>query len=271
MNGTNQHNLFTYHAVVDPSIDAAIPPEQPQYSPGAASTSMTLAGPVTSVKRSPTPDENGLNNSTFVSPMPWSSSRLSASAISLPQPAFAPTDSPRPFTADASLSKTHQHIIQPLPPTLTVPAPVAYSMSQSSVSIPSFYHPANSPRLDLPRNSPIQYDRELATPTTVHSRQSSTDISVGPSAIVYETQLPEYWSARPEAHDLASSLSHARTDLPIESADQGSSQGGNHGNNGSLDPLDGKRDAGQQSRMGIMTVPGKKDTKVLRKKSLRRI
>ncbi|EXJ82847.1 hypothetical protein A1O3_06662 [Capronia epimyces CBS 606.96] len=263
-NGTNQLSPSSYHATVG-SISGRSPLfEQPLRNSPTPANSMSLAIPVSPAKPSPTLAGEQFNHSAVMKPRPWASDRLSASATSLPQPAPSPTVPSRPFTADASLSRDHPYLIAPSAvPTLTVPKPVVYGTSKPGTSETySHYNQPNLSQLDLSRESIVLSGRDSISAAISDShlaKQPPANISVEPNLIVYDTQLPEYWSQRPGMPDLASSLNINGSTAMHSREHAGLSEGIRN------------EDGEEQNRLGIMTVPGKKKSKVLRKKSLRRM
>jgi hypothetical protein len=89
------------------------------------------------------------------------------------------------------------------------------------------------------------------------SRKSSS--SIGPSGVVYESQLPDYWSSRTDLQDLSSTLG-VKGSEPRASFNSTRRNGNNAEDEGERDNI-----------IGVVTVPGKNNTRVLRKKSLRRL
>lgn len=261
--GTNKFNFSSYQAPIDLPIDQPSLTAHPQSKPSTASKSMTLAVPVASVKRSPTLSLDQLKYSPPLTSIPWVSNRLNASAASLFRRTPSPTNQSRPFTADAALFQERHHLVEPLPlPTVAAPTPVTHSKSRSNPGAAySVYHQHHLSQLDLSRDSSSLVGMDTTTPTTPHSRKSSSAISIGPSGVFYDTQLPDHWSLRPDMQDLASSLTFNQSN----STDPGGHlEGRNHDGSGNGDEQ-------PQNRLGILTVPGKKNSKVLRKKSLGRI
>ncbi|KAK5447801.1 hypothetical protein LTS15_009300 [Exophiala xenobiotica] len=158
---------------------------------------------------------------------------------------------PRPRTADAATSRrsdllaTRQH---PGPtPAIPAPKPVVYpalnSISGSRQPQPSLYrHPSKS-------------QPDLTTTPQRDSGTPSPQTSKSPSGIVYDSQVSIPWPTRLDVQDLSSTL-HDYDDH------KGAS---NHADR--IHTHSGER----ESIMGIVTVPGKRDTRVLRKKSLKRL
>ncbi|KAL2436346.1 hypothetical protein ABEF95_008717 [Exophiala dermatitidis] len=253
--GVNQFHLPLYHTL-GRLENRASAVESAQYSP------LTLTIPVAAAQSTPVLAEAHLDSPSPVTSKPWSSNMLSASYTTLPATASFPTNSPRPHTADAATFRQYPYLQQP-PPIPTSRAPTYHRRGTSWLSSeegPTFYRQSNSSHQDLSRHSPIQSaTKGTATPGSHHSRQSSANLSMEHSGIiVYETQLPDYWSTRPDMQDLAASLNFnsCETDGPAR----------NDSTPGGLQDTDGK----QRSKVGVVTVPGKKNSKVLRKKSLSR-
>ncbi|KAK7892363.1 hypothetical protein LTR67_007459 [Exophiala xenobiotica] len=149
---------------------------------------------------------------------------------------------PRPRTADTATSRrsdlleTRQHSV----PTPAIPAP-------KPVVYPAFNSISGSrqPQPSLSVVYTAQSDSGTPSPQTPKS----------PSGIVYDSQVSIPWPTRLDVQDLSSTL-HDYDDH------KGTS---NHADR--IHTHSGER----ESIMGIVTVPGKRDTRVLRKKSLKRL
>ncbi|EXJ67925.1 uncharacterized protein A1O5_09272, partial [Cladophialophora psammophila CBS 110553] len=191
----------------------------------------------------------------------------------------------RPTSSNLLPSPNRQHKLNASPPTasrLLEPKPLPYPMPPSvtrssladvrSQGSNSFYRQMNQsqanlshPRQDGKTNSP-------ATSTTNLARMSVS--SIGPSGIIYETQVPrlhtstDYWSTRMDLHDISS---HGQT----SSAPRSGHSSRNPSTDQTLRPPnsspDQHREQERENVMGIVTVPGKNNQKVLRKKSLKRM
>ncbi|KAK5221011.1 hypothetical protein LTS03_000396 [Exophiala xenobiotica] len=161
---------------------------------------------------------------------------------------------PRPLTADTATSRrsdllaTRQHSVPT--PAIPVPRPVVYpafnSISGSRQPQPSLYrHPSKSQP-----NLPTTHTRSVVYTAQSDSGTPSPQTPKSPSGIVYDSQVSIPWPTRLDVQDLSSTL-HDYDDH------KGAS---NH-----ADRIE------RESIMGIVTVPGKRDTRVLRKKSLKRL
>ena len=176
---------------------------------------------------------------------------------------------PRPKTAGASTSSTSrsqpqnqsQNSTPPkLPKALAFPKPVAQttSMRQEALQNSSMYRQKNQSTPNLSKRSSTASQREGARPSTSKSASRKSSMSIGPSGVVYESQLPDYWSSRTDLQDLRSTLGVIGSD----------SRASFNSTRRSLKSVgdDGERD----NIIGVVTVPGK-NNRVLRKKSLRKL
>ncbi|EXJ57334.1 hypothetical protein A1O7_07681, partial [Cladophialophora yegresii CBS 114405] len=189
-------------------------------------------------------------------------------------PRSRPTSSRQPKRHDAL---TDQVSGPSLPKAVAHPiTPTAYRLNLPEFSSPistSFYRQPNPSRLDVSHSRANSNLTSLSVSTTHSPRKSSS--SIGPSGIYYETQVPrtrdgaDYWSARVGLDDVPYSaqrksssgtprLGHSRK----PSTDQ---------QRQSRYSRDGPGEDVQENRIGIMTVPGKHNSRVLRKKSLKRV
>lgn len=200
--------------------------------------------------------------------------RLSASAASYSRKA-GDFDSqsplpPRPKTAGATTTRSRrnqsQDETQPfatpkVPKTLTVPKPVMQTTSRW----PEAAYPASVPRQmnqsqpNLSKRSSTASQRDSMKAANSKSASRKSTSSIGPSGIVYESQLPDYWSSRTDLQDLSSTLG-------VKGYDSRASFNSTRRNGNNAED-EGERD----NIIGVVTVPGKNNTRVLRKKSLRRL
>lgn len=238
----------SYQAAINPSDNTPLP-GQAQPNPRR---SMTLAVPSSRspvIQRTPSSPTPQLNRDA---------NRLSASAALTASMTQAPSlkNPPRPHTADAASSRhfVSQGYIDPVP-SLPLPKPVIYVNSilprTNGATVNPLYGQSNQPQMDLSRPSSTRSFRDSGAPPPP---PKTSHTSVDPSGINYDTQLPNYWSTTFNLMDVGSSLDTS----------------GNTSRGDNVDPLDNDGEGHTQSVMGILTVPGKKNSKVLRKKSLRR-
>ncbi|KIW65952.1 hypothetical protein PV04_08165 [Phialophora macrospora] len=243
----------SYHSAINPLDNTPLPGQMPQANPSAARESMTLAVP---------------------SPRSRPTTQWPNSSHDPPKPSL--------LMSTSSMQPRRHDILMNQAPSLSLPKPVALSTppTASRLTLPdfsspisdSFYRQPNSSRLDLSQ-SPWAGSSPSPSASTTHSRKSSS--SIGPSGIFYETHVPptynvaEYWTPPVDSHDFPPSAQRNSS---------GSTRRSGHYRNPSTDqrrrsrpPRDEERGAVQENRIGIMTVPGKHNTKVLRKKSLRRV
>ncbi|RVX67732.1 hypothetical protein B0A52_07855 [Exophiala mesophila] len=178
----------------------------------------------------------------------------------------SPSEPVRPKTADAAHTRS-SHGPQKLSkrrstsrhPSITVPKPIAYTSFQPSVvPSPSYRQPTNNHTEVTERRSLV--DRRGST-QTIDSRteKRKSTASIGPSGIVYESQIPDYWLSRANLHD---------PETPLTSRAQNQK-------NSFLDNLPHETPVvsseERENAIGVLTVPGKHNSRVLRKKSLRKM
>ncbi|KIW94063.1 uncharacterized protein Z519_05379 [Cladophialophora bantiana CBS 173.52] len=252
-NGPNMSPLprSSYHSAINPLDSTPLAGQSPQPSPAIPREQMTLTVPAATTR--------------------------SKTSLSRQQD--------HPSSSNLIPSSNRQHELNPSPPTasrLLEPKPLPYPMPPSATHSSladvrsqvssSFYRQMNQsqanlshPRQDSKTNSP-------ATSTTNLSRMSVS--SIGPSGIIYETQVPrlhhstDYWSTRLDIHDVSS---HERN----SSAPRSGHSSRNSSTDQTLRPQNSSpgqyREQERENVMGILTVPGKNNQKVLRKKSLKRM
>jgi hypothetical protein len=249
----SSQNRSSYHSAINPLDNTPLPGQMPQPSPSPPRKSMTLAVP--SPRSRPTTQ--------------WPSS---------------PHDPPPPSHLTSATSRQPRHDIPTnQAPSLSLPKPVALSISTtpSRLTLPdfsspisnSFYRQPNSSRLDLSQ-SPKAGNLPSPSASTTHSSRKSSS-SIGPSGVFYETQVPrtynvaDYWTPRVDSHNASNSAQRNSSSSARRSG---------HYRNPSTDQRrlsrpsrDEERGEVPENRIGIMTVPGKHNTKVLRKKSLGRM
>lgn len=187
-----------------------------------------------------------------------------------------------PRAPSHSLSSSNRRPTQPEPitdatPRVSYPKPAALptSYSSSQLTLPdfssspitnSFYRQPNPSRHDLSHSRKPSNTSTPSGSATNLSRKSSS--SNEPSGIFYGSQVPishaqaDYWSSRTDIHDFSSPQRKSSSGTPRS-----------HSRNRSTDQprqyLPEESGQVQENRMGILTVPGKHNTKVLRKKSLK--
>ncbi|KEF60763.1 uncharacterized protein A1O9_02324, partial [Exophiala aquamarina CBS 119918] len=249
----------------------------------ARPSSTALREPVTmtTAKSQPAPSnisvplgQSGSSLTSFlIGPTDCDSHRLSASAASY---AHRPGDlgqspiPPRPKTAGAATSTSRRNLSQDdtrnfstprRPTTLAVPKPVMQATNRRGEPPhpSSMYQQANQSQPNLSKRSSTASQRESAKPSNSKSGSRKSSISIGTSGIVYESQLPDYWTSRTDLQDLSSTL-RVRGSEPRASFNSARRNGSNSEDEGERDNI-----------IGIVTVPGKNNNRVLRKKSLRRL
>ncbi|OCT47017.1 hypothetical protein CLCR_02420 [Cladophialophora carrionii] len=251
-NVSSQHRS-SYHSAINPLDNTPLQERMPQPSPTTPRKSANLAIP-SPRNRPPTQLPSPSHDSSTPSHLRSTSGRQSRRYDALPDQASGP-----------SLPKAVAHPI----------TPTAFRLNLPEFSSPisnSFYRQPNPSRLDVSHSRADSNVTSLSASTTHSPRKSSS--SVGPSGVFYETQVPrtrngaDYWSARVDSDDVP------------PAAQRESSSGvprSGHSRNPSTDQhrqsrysRDEQRGEVQENRIGIMTVPGKHNTRVLRKKSLRR-
>jgi len=165
---------------------------------------------------------------------------------------------PRPRTADAATSRrfdllpTRQHAV--LTPDIPAPKPVVYPAFNSISGRqpqPFLYRQPSKSQPDLTTRRSVVYTARGDNGTPSPSTPNSTS-AVGPSGVVYDSQVSSYWPTPLDVQDLSSTLGYDDY------------KGSNHADRTT-------RGGERESIMGIVTVPGKHDTRVLRKKSLKRL
>ncbi|KIV79272.1 hypothetical protein PV11_06840 [Exophiala sideris] len=181
------------------------------------------------------------------------SSRFSASIITI-QP-YGHTPSPttlRPHTADASLYKGGVSDVPPYDvsvPDLAMPQPVIHPSNTSGSEQypqPNLYRQSSKSQPDLSHRISTVSVSEFGSGGSFPSPRKSTS-TIGSSGIVYESQFLD-WSINSDLQKLSFSLDRQTVQQPQHRVHEGE----------------------QENLMGIITVPGKNRTKVLRKKSLGR-
>jgi len=227
---------------------------------------------------SPEPLQSQYNQTSFLlGPTDRDSHRLSGSAISSSRKSgdFAPSQTPpRPKTAGAATSKSRRNPLQDstrtfstqqLPMALAVPKPVMQSTSRRNEAPQpgSLYRQTNQSQPNLSKRSSMASQREGAKPSNSKSGSRKSSVSIGRNGVVYESQLPAYWTSRSDVQDISSTLEVKGTE-PRPSFNNETKR---NGSNTTSTTDDGERD----NIIGVVTVPGKNNTRVLRKKSLRRL
>lgn len=240
----------SHHSAIKPLDNTPLPGLMPQPSP-TTPRSMTLTVPAPAVRSS----------QTFQTPQ--------SETVSPP--------TSTPSRKHMSLSETATERT----PRLSLPRPVASSIAPagSQSNTPeryppnSFYRQPNPSRLNLTHSRMDSTASSNSASTTYLPRQSFA--SFGPTGIFYETQVPQshnrsdYWSSRGDVNDVSPNGNRKSGSVTPRSA---------HSRNVSTDQArrshsSPEQDSGQEqeSRIGVVTVPGKRNTKVLRKKSLKRM
>ncbi|KAJ9610285.1 hypothetical protein H2200_005062 [Cladophialophora chaetospira] len=241
----------SHNPAIDP-LDNTPLPEQIPSSPTTPRKSMTLAAPPP--RSRPT--------STW--PSQQQDPRASSHSLS--------SSRKRPSQREPSSDRTpHLSLPKPiaLPPYSSTPQLNLPDFSSSPITN-SFYRHPNPSRPELSHSRKASNTTAPSASTTNLSRKSSS--SIGPSGIFYDSQVPhshtqtEYWSSRPDLHDIGSEQRKSSNGMPRSG----------HSRDPSTDQSRRSRylaaeDSGQvqENRLGILTVPGKNNTKVLRKKSLK--
>lgn len=272
-------NRSSYLSAIHPLDNTPLPISVIDARP--SSTALRESMTVTTVKSLPAqskisvPPGQTRNNPTsfLIGPTDRASHRLSASATSYsrgPGDLSQPPIPPRPKTAGAATSKsrrnpsldsTRNFSTPQLPTTLAVPRPVMQIPNRRSEAPhpSSMYRQTNQSQPNLSKRSSTASQRESLRPSNSKSGSRKSSISIGPSGVVYESQLPDYWTSRTDLQDLSSTLG-------VKGSEPRASFNGAR-RNGSNTEDEGERD----NIIGVVTVPGKNNTRVLRKKSLRRL
>ncbi|KAK6373578.1 hypothetical protein LTS17_008070 [Exophiala oligosperma] len=261
MISTNSPDLFThspYQAAINPVDSTPIPslaqsgaeaPRRPSYLP--------LATPKPIFSTSQTP-------STFRSsplstpPLAQDADSFSAS-VGYSQPTYqsAYSIAPRPRTADATISRKNgiENLRQSNIPVPDIPAPKSVVYPTPTSMTRSMYQHSSKSQPDLTKRTSMTRGSKRSSGATMLPPTPKSGSTHGPSGILYEPQVPDYWSSsRLDVQDLSSTLRYDRGDRISGQYD---------------DPVvDGRE---RENVLGIVTVPGKHDTRVLRKKSLKRM
>ena len=181
-------NRSSHHSAINPLDSTTLAGQMPQPSPSTPRKSMTLAVP---------PPRSRPKNPHPIQPQ---DPRASDSVRS------------------SSIKQNRDNISSDAAPRLSLPKPVALSMSPAAsrtnlTGVPSprtnsFYRQPNPSRLDLAHSSHNSDSTSPSASSTHLSRKSSS--SIGPSGVFYERQLPrsrsetEYWSSRTDLQDVSS-------------------------------------------------------------------
>ena len=245
MNSPDLFGHSSYQAAINPVDSTPLPglaqsgagtPRRPSYLPMAASKPTFAASQAQSTYRSSPLSTPPLSQDA-------DSFRASAGYSQPYQPAYSIASRPR--TADATISRKYgiENLRRSIVPVPEIPAPksVVYP-ARGTPQVSMYYHSSKS-QPDLTKRTSMTRGSERSSGTTLQP--------TSPSGIVYESQVPDYWSTRLDIQNLSSTLRY--------DGDRISAQ---------YDvPADGER----ENVLGIVTVPGKRDTRVLRKKSLKRM
>ncbi|KIW12531.1 hypothetical protein PV08_09808 [Exophiala spinifera] len=242
MVSTNSADLFgrsSYHAAINPVDSTPL-----QGFPQTAADTPRRPSYVPSAASKPnfsTSQTTSTYRSSPLSTPPLAqdadSFRASASYSQSYQPAYS--IAPRPRTADATISRKNaiENLRQSRVPVPEIPAPkpVVYpTTTTSGYPQVSLYQHSSKSQPDLTKRASM----------TGGSKRSS-------SGIVYDPQVPNYLSTRDDLQDLSSTLRYEGERMPVRN---------DH-------PVVGEG----ENVVGIVTVPGKPDTRVLKKKSLKRL
>lgn len=255
--GVDHQTRSSYQEVYG-RLDTTLLPEQQQQIFCRPQTSPHLSIPFSNTKAatlSPTfpsrrPSPLSLNPQTA-----QQSSRFSASTVTMLPPSRTPSPTTvRPHTADASLyerSASDMRSYDIPVPCLAMPKPVKYSTLNSESqrwTPPSEYRQMSKSQPDLSHGASTVSTSPYGSGAPSPSPRKSTS-SIGPSGIIYDSHILD-WSINSDLQKLSFSLDFER-------------QAGQQ-------PQYRAHEGERESLMGIITVPGKKNSKVLRKKSLGR-
>ena len=250
----SSQNRSSHHTAINPVDNTPLPGQAPQPSPTTPRKSMTLVPP---------PPRS---RPTSQRPSPQQDARSSSQSRS--------TSSKRRSQRDASSSTGSR---------LTVPKPAALPMSSSTPQLilpdfgntpitNSFYRQPNPSRPDVSRSRRVSNTSTPTASTTNLSRKSSS--SIGPSGTFCDTQVPRsqaqagYWSSRTDLHASPSAQRKSSSGTPRSGHSRNPSTDQPRRSRYSTDEENG---GVQENSMGILTVPGKNNQRVLRKKSLKRM
>lgn len=275
--GPKQINRSSYYSAIHPLDNTPLAGQVPEPNPSPTTLGkpmMTLAIPPATApasKRSPTLPKDRPSPPSLIPGSNRDPNQFSTSATITTQRSTHP---PRPSTADAATSSpklsstdsdTH-NIPIPSVPSLPILKPVAYRNSRSgfgdALSSRLVYRYPNQSQLDLTHRESTASRRDSTRTSTSLSMSLKSSVSNGPSGIVYESQIPDFWSTRTDLHDLPSTLGVNGKNSAADSAGTPRI--------GSSDRKSREGDRDGECVMGVMTVPGKNNSKVLRKKSLKR-
>ncbi|KAK5051947.1 hypothetical protein LTR84_002750 [Exophiala bonariae] len=277
-NSPKPPNRSSYFAAIHPvdstPLSRPVPESRPATTSNREPSTSIISRDQPLSSQSPLPYDQGRNNPTsfLLEPIYQDSRRLSGPALTsshyvedikgqLPLP-------PRPKTSGDSASRTprglsqnkNQNLVPPkLPKTLAFPKPVKQTTSRRQ-EVPqnsSMYPQMDQSTSNLSKRASTASQKDSAKPTSKSTSRKSS-MSIGPSGVVYESQLPDYWSSRTDLQDLTSTLDV----IGSESRASFNSTRRSLKNVGA----EGERD----NIIGVVTVPGK-NNRVLRKKSLRNL
>ncbi|KIX03211.1 uncharacterized protein Z518_06763 [Rhinocladiella mackenziei CBS 650.93] len=261
MSTPNLQNRSSYHSAIHP-VDNTPLTGQSQPNPHKSMTLTVLAANTPSSKTSPPFPRHNFTASPLITDPIQEQFPHRASAAYAPRKSSArvpsPSNAPQSSLADANTSSTSlpETNTDDFPtPTLPMPRPVASPASRphGHTSNSLYQHP-NQSQLDLSHRASVT--------STSPSRKSS--MSVGRSGIVYDSQIPEYWPTRTDLHNLPPPSTPGS-----KPSGTSSSNSSRNGDTEQASPSQ-DREGEKEGMMGIVTVPGKNNSKVLRKKSLRR-
>lgn len=212
--------------------------------------------------------------SFLIDPTNQDARRLSASAVGNSRKAGTTGSQiplpPRPKTAGASTTRSQNDQSQDYtrnfpPPTpskpLTVPKPAMQQPTSRHHEAPphgAIYRQMIQSTPNFSKRSSTTSQRDSMRPSTSKSASRKSSMSIGPSGVVYDSQLPDYWSSRTDLQDLSSTLGVPGSE-PRASFNSTKRSGKNAEHDGERDNI-----------IGVVTVPGK-NNRVLRKKSLRKL
>jgi hypothetical protein len=168
---------------------------------------------------------------------------------------------------------------------LSLPLPVATSMSRSSpqLNLPKLDSQPNHSLYSLPNQSRIElhHSREEpdsqmpAPPLTSQPNRSSSTFDSG--VINYDSQIPRshnanrYWSSRIDLVEASLSSGQRRSITATPQIRHSRNPSTDQLRRSHYSPDEERGEVVHENMLGIVTVPGKNNTKVLRKKSLKRM
>jgi hypothetical protein len=241
----------SHHSAINPLDSTPLPGQASHYMPTTPRRSMTFAA--STPRNRPTTQ------------WPSTSPELATSDQTMPPTSWR-TPSRDPSFEVAPRLSLPKPVAKPKSPLASNPDPSEYKPPTTN----SFYSQTNVSRPDLTSTQTANRSTpDLASSSRPHAKSLP---NAERSGISYEPQVPRtymqssYWASRTDLHNASTPeppktghFRHLSSDSRYSSPDQYRKS--------TYTP----DDSGQETVMGIVTVPGKRNTKVLRKKSLKRM